>query len=131
MGRLPTLAPQQCKRSAPQPLVAADPLPSFCWHIPHNSGSLRGVLMAKKTFSKAPSVFSTVSAFPRLTATTEPFSKAGFGGILALILWSVHPCSSLDRGIIGCMHPASRVKKGMICTSPHLQEEHLGFLWVK
>lgn len=86
--------------------------------------------MAKKTFSKVPSLFSSAPAFPSLMAITEPFRKARFGGMLAPLVWSVHLCSSLDRGVTGSMLQ-SGVKKGMICMSAYLQEEHLGFLWVK
>lgn len=82
-GHVPVPAPQQRKACAPQTLAAADPLLSSCWCIPHNFGSLNGDLMAKKTFSKSPSLFSSVPPFPSLMAITEPFSKAGFGGILA------------------------------------------------
>lgn len=56
----------------------------------------------QKGLSQVPFLVSSVQlAFPSLTAITEPSIKAGFGGILAPPVWSMHLHSSLPKDVTG------------------------------
>lgn len=70
--------------------------------FPCTSGGLSGALLEKKRLSQARSLVSSVPAFfPNLTVTTKPSSKAGFGGVLALLVRSMRLHSGLPRGVTG------------------------------
>lgn len=114
MGRMHTLSLSNVKRSAPQTskggshgpwvlvcALAAAPLPCFCWCIPQYLWRPQWCHVSKKRLSQAPSLVSSVPDFPGLKAIMEPSRKAGFGGILAPRVWSMHLHSSLPWGAPG------------------------------
>lgn len=86
---------------APFPTAAL--LPSFYRCIPlHLWRSQRCLAGKKKNFPRLP-LWLAVSqlSFPSLTVITKPPSKAGFGGVLALPIWSMRLHRRLLRGVTG------------------------------
>lgn len=114
-ARLP--APRSAKRSPPRASKGgshgqgglASPLPYGCpsaEFLPVHSPAPLEVSAVpcwkKKNFPRLP-LWLAVSqlSFPSLTVITKPPSKAGFGGVLALPIWSMRLHRRLLRGVTG------------------------------